>query len=363
MRTADTAPRGLTGTDNSFVGYARAMAARGHEVTAYMVGHEACVVDGMAVQPFNSGIGGGGGAPSWALNDTFDAVLSWCEPDALRLAHPSCVRLLNCQLNNFDAAHTRHEDCIDVYTAPSKSLAARLAVMMRAPERFCVLPNGCDPSLYDLDHKIPGRCIYASSPDRGLHVALHEWADVRRSVPDATLKIYYHSMQHWFDNIEDNRRTGYWTNQEHAWRASMVRGLITQDGVEHVGSVSRVEMAKAYSEAMVLAYPCDTITYTEGFGVAVLEGSASGAVPVVSSEDAFGEVYGGTCPMVPPRAWDHRREWAEMTIRCLTDEAYRSDWVKRGRALAAKHAWPVLAKKLERILVEARANKFTQAAA
>jgi glycosyltransferase involved in cell wall biosynthesis len=346
LRVADTSPRGMTGTDNSFVGYAREMVARGHEVHALVVGHEETAVGGIHIWPWKPMVFDFG----W-----MDAVVSWCDPDPLEAVAASCVRIVDCQLNNFDTARTKHSEFVDVYAAPSASLARRLAKM--APGRWEVLPNGCDPDAYDLGAKVPGLCIYTSSPDRGLHVALTMWPTIRAAVPNATLKIYYHSMQHLFDCIETDRAIPYWTNQEQARRATIIRDLIDQPGVEHVGSVSRVEMANAYSEAMVLAYPADTIKYTEGFGVAVLEGLASGAVPVISSVDCFGEVYGGACPMVEPTAWENRHEWAEMVIRALTDEPWRQAWVDRGRETAAVHAWPVLGERLERMILEAKARK------
>jgi glycosyltransferase involved in cell wall biosynthesis len=351
LRVADESPRGLTGTDNSFVGYLRAMAARGHDVHAYILGHAPCRVNGVHVHAYEDRL---------RIDASFDAVLSWCDADALESAPASAVRFIDQQLNNFDGAHTRHETFVDVYAAPSSALAGRLASMMGAPDRWVVLPNGCDPGAYDLTAKVPGRCIYASSPDRGLNVALAMWPEVRRAVPHATLQIFYHSMQHWFDGIDENSRNPCHSNQEHARRAFFCKFAIPHlkdQGVEHIGSVSRIEMARAYSDAMVLAYPCDTISWTEGFGVAVLEGCASGAIPVVSSADAFGEVYGGSCPMVDTPTWDHRQQWADMVIRSLTDEAWRADWVARGRALAAKHAWPVLGERLERVLAEAKAKK------
>jgi glycosyltransferase involved in cell wall biosynthesis len=347
LRVAETSPRGMTGTDNSFVGYARAMVARGHEVHAYVKDHVPGTIDGVHVRPWMLS----------ELNRYYDAVLSWCDPNPLRRAWPDAARLVNCQLNNFDTATPRHEDFVDVYCAPSHSLADRLKRMTRTGTHWEVLPNGCDPDAYDLSAKVPGRCIYASSPDRGLHVALEMWPQIRSLVPEATLEIYYHSMQHWFENIESNKQTAYWTNQEHARRAEIVKRLIDQPGVTHVGSVSRVQMAHAYSEAMVLAYPCDTMTYTEGFGVAVLEGCASGAVPATTSADAFGEIYRNYCPMVEPTAWENRQEWADLVVEMLTDPDEHAYWVRRGRVLAARHAWSVLGARLEQVIVEAKARK------
>src|SRR5262249_19231738 len=149
-----------------------------------------------------------------------------------------------------------------------------------------------------------------------------------------------------------------WSDREHARRAKYVRDVLpdlVDHGVEFVGGVSRNQLAQEYSEAMVLAYPVDTIAWTEGFAVAILEGCASGAVPCISSCDAIGSIYGGVCPMVEViqhcRRFDYtdsiygdddseeeidegevvRNEWTADVVRMLTDGKSRDKAVRAGR--------------------------------
>jgi glycosyltransferase involved in cell wall biosynthesis len=359
----DTSPRGLTGTDGSFLGYSEAMVKRGHDVTIF-----ASSVRfprewrGCAVRPFED---------RRVVDDQWDAALAWNDIVALQDVSPKVLRVLDLQCNDFSFTKAAEHAHVDLYATPSATLGARLRPMaeeLGGAAPWVVVPNGCDPGAYGLRPKVPGRCIFTSSPDRGLHLVIEQWRAIREAVPGATLRIFYHAMDEWFGNIEGNLRAHQWDRREHARRAVIVRDalpLLEAHGVELVGSVSRERMAVEYSEAECLTGPTDTLSFTEGFGVAVLEGCAAGAVPCVSTVDAFGEVYGGAAPMVVVPEGCHRfldhpelaEEWRSNVINALTNPVWREVWVERGRAFAGKHAWPVLAEKLESILVEAKARK------
>ena len=158
---------------------------------------------------------------------------------------------------------------------------------------------------------------------------------------------------------------GYSGDREQGRRALIIKNALPRleaQGVTYVGGVSRQELARELCEAEVMAYPCDTVrTFpdgwgSEGFGVAVLEGCAAGAVPVITNCDAFGQVYGGVCPMVEQgEGWIDR--WADKMIDVMLDKDVLEGWRGVGREFAARHAWPVLGEKLEKILVEAKGKK------
>lgn len=357
-------PRGLTGTDNSFLGYARGLAGRGHAVSLFcsLQRERRTWRDGVlsaSVYPYEERRGIDAKA--------FDAALAWNDIRGLRDVDPRVLRVLDTQINDYGYTTPEDHAAVDLYLAPSAPLARRLEPMARqqgATGAWRVAPNGCDPTVYDVGAKVPGRCIYASSPDRGLHVVLECWARIRREVPHAELRIFYHSLDKWFGEIAQNERDPQWTSREHARRATIARALIDQPGVEVVGSVSRRRMAREYSEAMVVTGPTTTISFTEGFGVAVLEGCASGAVPCISTVDAFGEIYDGACPLVEVepqcRCMDapgKAEEWARNVVAMLTPGAVRDLWAARGRAFAERHAWPVLAEQLENHLIEGIVRK------
>lgn len=346
-------PRGLTGTDNSFLGYASAMAARGHDVTIFAsLQRFSTTWRGCSVRPYEE---------RRAVDGGWDAALSWNDIAPLGDVAPSVLRVLDLQVNDFTYTRPQQHEAVDLYVAPSAPLARRLETMTPAPKPWRVVPNGCDPGAYTEGVKVPGRCIYASSADRGLHVVLEQWPRIRSAVPHAELRVFYHSLKLWFSQIPLTEKSAEWNQREQGRRAKIVRDLLPKlegQGVQVVGSVSRRQMAREYSEAEVLAFPVDTVSFTEGFAVAILEGCASGAVPVITDCDAIGEIYAGACPMVAVRDRCDRfldkeraRTWSDTVIDVLRGE--REPWESRGRAFAERHAWPVLGQHLEAVLTEA----------
>ncbi len=224
------------------------------------------------------------------------------------------------------------------------------------PSRWEVLTNGCDPDSYDRlasdgVEKIPGRVMWGSSPDRGLHWLLQEWPKIRRAVPHAHLKIFYKVMK-WADNIIAHP-WGDPSIQEQIRRAHYIKEALyrlSSHGVELVDSVSRRQIDREMAEAEVLAYSCDPVSWTEGFSVTLMEGCAARSCPVTTSVDALPEIYGGFIPMVRTPVKDHMSEFSDLVIRGLVDKDYRDGVNRTVRDLSSRYTWASLAQRLEGIL-------------
>ena len=50
---------------------------------------------------------------------------------------------------------------------------------------------------------MPGRVIWCSSADRGLHWLLSQWPKIKEAVPYASLKVFYHFNYGDLDKIEN----------------------------------------------------------------------------------------------------------------------------------------------------------------
>ena len=346
----ETSDRGLTTarTAHSSI-YTRPVHERGHEVVLHVDKQPGPFEwDGIDIRRFDS---------RWMFTSYYDAVLSWCQPELLQRCDPSSLRVCDQQLNNFDSAPAGFERHVDLFLAPSRSLADRLQAMVPGKSTWRVAPNGCDPNAYG-GEKVPGRCVYTSSPDRGLHLVLQEWPKIRAAVPHATLRIFYH-LDRWLRDAPHNAVPEY-SMRERAQRAKYINAVLSElkkIGVEVVGSVSRKRLAAELSAAEVLAFPCDTIAYTEGFSVATLEGCASGALPIITDIDALGSIYGGSVPMVAAEIENRVSEWSDFVVRTLTDAPWAAEWRRKAGLLADRHAWPVLAARLEALLEEGIARK------
>ena len=205
-----TAP-GLTGTDLGFTRISEELYRMGHTVDlivpseqhAYLAGDP--VGDGMDVLREPSG--------------HYDAAIAINEPDLLR-GVDATVRTCAYWLNDMSFNRAGFDRYCDLFFSPSQAHLEmvrdvpgwkRVEVSQQNPNgvelykfdaskwRVCEL--GCDPERYGTNiPKIPGRVVYCSSPDRGLHWLLQEWPRIRRAVPHATLCIYYR-LGKWIQDI------------------------------------------------------------------------------------------------------------------------------------------------------------------
>jgi len=356
-------PRGLTGSELSCLEYAKAMAARGHE-TLLLVGQETVEreLDGVQIQPLDH--------PQRV--DGYDVVYSWNEPNLLEEVAPGPLRVVNQQLNDFGYCKPGWEEWCDLVTSPSEHHLAFLKKQAPNVRAWEVMPNGCNPQQYRQDRREAGRVIWASSADRGLHRLLEMWPAIKTAVPHATLKCFYNFRQEPFDLLEQPSENVHPDLLEIAQRKRYIRYAMSRLqgerwGVEHVGSVSRDRMKNEFEKAEVLAYPCDTIRYTEGFSVTTMEACASGCLPVITNVDALGQIYGSAAPLanmaLPFKIGDKeypggfvetsRNRFMDLVVRGLTDPEWREERAALCRMLAEQHAWPVLAERLEGILTSA----------
>lgn len=231
------------------------------------------------------------------------------------------------------------DDYTDLYFSPSEAHRQKAIGDWGAakPEKWRTNPLGCDPANYGGGSKVPGRVVYCSSPDRGLHRLLEAWPFIKRAVPHASLWIFYR-LEPWlrgfdttpyFPPIEKLRNRALYVEE------ALKRLSDPKWGITVCDSVDRVTLAKELSAAECFAYPCETTSWSEGFSCSTLEACAAEACPIISDCDAFADVYSS----LDPTPVGHWTEWRERVIRALTDAPFRDDMNKRARALAERLTW------------------------
>lgn len=347
-------PRGLTGSELSFIQFALGLARNGHDVSLFTVSKS--------------------GYSEWndlkiktlhelnELDESWDCICSWNEADVLRPVPSRTLKLVNLQINDLSQCAPGYDNFVDVWLSPSDAHRDRMIATDHAyhgytykpdPNNWEVLYNGCDPSSYNFKmEKVSGRVIWASSPDRGLHWLLQAWPKIKQSVPHAHLKIFY-KLKPWLDSMAGQEFSDpcWWV--ELAQRATYVREALRRledYDIEVVGSISRNQINEEMSQAQVLAYPCDTVNWTEGFSVTLMEACAAGIVPVTTDVDALGEIYGGAAVMIRSPIGERLDKFVQAVTESLTDDDFRSKVTSRTMALAECYKWPDLTTKLETIL-------------
>jgi len=298
----------------------------------------------------------------------WDAVVVWGEPTVLaELTHAGALdgalRICAMQCNGF-----AHRDAlrgyVDVYVSPSQHHADMLRDVFEIPaEKFWVIPNAVHPARYRFDKpRDPFAVYHASSPDRGLHHLLEAWPEIRITEPRATLDVYY-EVEKFLKYPFNHPLMDDLVLRIKAAIAGVRRGR----GVTFRGAQPQQVVADRATTAGVMAYPCDPVVYTEGYGTAVLEAYCAGAEVVCSDADAFGEVYGAGgigLDLMPKKKI--REELVPRVLAALErarEQRPNSECEPALRARLEAYSWAQVGKRWCALLEKARAPKMAEAAA
>lgn len=196
-------------------------------------------------------------------------------------------------------------------------------------DKFFITRNGIDPELFKTDiKKVPGRCIYSSTPFRGLSLLLSMWPEIERKVPYASLRIFS-SMDTYGPGHDD---------EPYSHLYDVARSL---KSVEYMGSVKQSELAKEMLSSEVLLYPNN---FDETCCITAIEAQHSETAIITSSKGALPEtVKSGILIEGNPYSAEYQNEFIQATVELLGDkhkrlqmtmEAKQYDWSWQGIAEA-----------------------------
>ena len=320
------------------------LAARGHQVTAFVpLSGKPCTYRSARFQHLRD-------AYPALTSGEFDAVISWSDPTAIRIAPEATRRVYAQQLNDMppDGAFWEAVDTI----VPASATHGRFLQQWQ--------PAGCDvawvplyggvvPELYKDAVPFASRkpvVSWWSSPDRGLHHLLIMWPWIRKAVPKAELRIAYH-MQRF---IEDAREL--YSFGEAPWRARLLDAALQAarkvGGVKVLGPISRRALSQHQGETKVWAMPFDGIVPTEGLQVSCAEAIAAGCYCISRPDDALREVYDGCVEWVESPLCDDawRQRFARAVVQALLQMV--NPHAQAQAQFAAAFTWEVAALQLER---------------
>jgi glycosyltransferase involved in cell wall biosynthesis len=320
-----------TGTVTGFFSIAWGLAERGHTVDAFCECKENVVGSKLGGAHFYN-------IDREQVSDGYDAFITVNEPDMLKGKPKDKLKIVALWLNDFSVASPGWDEHVDVYACPSETHKLYVRGRGEVPrEKLDVAPLCVNMELHD--EAVARRLwsiAYCSSPDRGLHHLLAMFPEIKARVPGANLRVYYR-VKPWYETIVGMRPLD---GTHMRWRADQIKASFADlgedgsRGVTLVGPVSPRRMARELRQTMVLAYPCDVVRFTEGFGAAVLDACAAGCVPVISNVDAFGEIYWGAAHLISGNPGERKKAWIDAVCLALTDDGFATEVRQASRARA-----------------------------
>lgn len=337
-------PRGLTGTDLAFIRVSEELQKLGHTVELF-------TVQSNTINSYKNMRIRNTADIANIDNENFDAIINFNEPN-LFIGMQKPKKILYMMLNDFSFVRPEFDQWTDLYLGVCQEHADYVAQNSNTVGKWAVVPLGCDPNIY-FDKRVPGRVVWCSSADRGLHWLLSQWSQIKAAVPHASLKIFYHFNYGELDKIEPN------SNQhphivEMGQRIRYMKHAISklkELNAEHVGSISRNQMQEELSQASVFGFSCDTVAFSEGFSVSTLEAHASYTVPVITDTDCLGGIYKDSGCVMIKDIKNNLSQYRDAVIKSLTDQEFANDVIMKSREFAIKHSWQETAKKIEKFLV------------
>lgn len=266
-----------------------------------------------------------------AVAETADVLVSWRNPEAHQLPVQRRLSLLWCHDLNRGPGQGDALGKWDTVLGVSAWHAAYLSQVYGIDNVDCV-PNGIDLDRFPAKvKKVPFRCVYASSPDRGLARLLQMWPTVVANEPAAELHIAY-GWETFDKYIQMGRHDLAQQKQE-------VIGLLERTPqVVWRGRLPQDELARLYQESYLWLYPT---SFLEVSCISAMEAMAGGAVPVTSAAGALRETIGGAGLIVDGNTYT--QAWKDFWCLCarsaLLSPEVRLPLAAKGRERAKALSW------------------------
>jgi glycosyltransferase involved in cell wall biosynthesis len=345
--------RSLTGTGSNFFNLCWGLAERGHTIDAFtdLVSNSIGTEKFAGVNFYNR--------ESADIGLDYDCYISVNEPDLLKDAPVDKLRICQMQLNDFSYCKAGFDEYVDYYISPSDMHARHLADVQSIDRTKVIsIPLSINAEFFEEPvTRKPNSIIYCSSPDRGLHHLMHIFPLVRRQVPDASLRIFY-TIKPWLDLMATVPEHPYTSAQKR--RAETITktfeefGEQGQNGLWLHGPVPTKTMALELKASQVMAYPCDPVSFTEGFSVSIMDACAAGCVPIVAPADALPDVYTGVVRFIRGKPENRYDQWADEIVRAMQDSDFADGIRHPARAFAMQHTRQKIAKLWEVLIRERR---------
>ena len=265
---------GIGGSEEAVIYLSRELAKLGWNVDVYNSCNKVDEYDGVKYIPF------------WSYDpkEKCDIFISWRDIGQVKIAPENSKKYLWLHdVTSEDKWNIDIEKMLDKVFFLSKYHRTNLPNL--PDNKVFYTGNAIDPAHFkefEDVKKIKNRCIYVSSPDRGLEFLLEMWKDIRTAIPDATLNIYY-GFETW-----DYLHRG---DEVYAKRKEAIVNKLKElesYGVSWVGKVGHMELAHAMSQAEYWLYPCGK--FNEVYCISAKKVIASRCLAITTNMGSLDEI-------------------------------------------------------------------------
>ena len=252
--------------------------------------------------------------PFWEFNpkDKSDVLILWRHPKLTdyELNAGKVYLDLHDVLKEGELHSKRLEKITKIFV---KSNAHRVLFPSIPDEKFVVVPNGIDTSLFERPvKKDPYLLVNTSSADRSLDVLPKLFKRVKKEVPKARLKWAYG----W--GVFDNTHTG---KTEREWKARVIKEM-DDAGIEVLGKLNPEEVTDLYLKASILAYPTE---FYEIDCISVRKAQLAGCLPITTDFAALETTNAWGVKVHSPKDKD---SWGTKFSHGLEDPEAQDMWVE-----------------------------------
>jgi glycosyl transferase family 1 len=338
---ADSSTEAMGGGSRAgFLGLAKAMARRGdYAVRAFTTFNKRRqVIGGLECLRLDERVKSEHAQVSLAYYDT--SPLMGCKSDLRIASHHTLIPYLAAV------------NWIDVHTAPCAYAVEHLRRNFAPLAEWAVLPNAVEGLDGIAWAPVPGRVIYHTSPDRGLHLLAEMWPHIRATVPGASLHVVGDMAEACNPQGTPERSVGGRRAARLKRAIEALQAMPEAAGLTLCGRLPRAELLRELSEASCFAFPCSVVAPCETWSTSILESLVIGVPVVLAPQDALKSLWADYVNLVdtPTDAPEFQGVFASEVVRTLVDTDGARRMSERGRGVGALLTFDKSAEALDRII-------------
>jgi len=267
---------GLGGSENCFIATAKYLVELGHIVHVFNLTTE--------YEEFQGGRFKWANLANFDPDESYDVLFSLRHREPFHRRHKAKLKVLFlADTESYGLGQDVSQRKIDVVMAVSHWQKEKIDKEEGIHgDHWIVTSNGVDGLMPQLDEKVPGRCVFIGTPERGLTSLLDIWPEIKANLPYASLDLYS-SFVAWDNTLEENEKMMHDIYE----RADRMTTL----GVRNYRHGNAAEIRATFQKADIYLYPTD---FYETCCMSVLEGAFHGVIPVATGRAALiGKVIPG----------------------------------------------------------------------